>query len=49
MEILFIVLFAYLRKMRTESLQKAAEAAAYKAKEVLAVDQLKQALPALAK
>lgn len=49
MEILFIVLFAYLRKIRSEKLQKAAEYAASQAKDVLPVDQVKQALPALAK
>jgi hypothetical protein len=49
MEILFVVLFAYLRKTRSESLQRAAKAAASKGKEVLAVDQIKQALPNLIK
>ena len=38
MEILFIVLFTYIRKIRSEKLQKAAEVAASKAKEVLPVD-----------
>lgn len=49
MEILFIVLFAYLRKIRSEKLQKAAGAAVSKAKEALPVDQVKQALPTLVK
>jgi hypothetical protein len=35
MELLFIVLFRYLRKIKSERLQKAAELAASKAKEVL--------------
>jgi len=35
MELLFIVLFRYLRKIRSEQLQKAAEVAASKAKQVL--------------
>jgi hypothetical protein len=35
MELLFIVLFRYLRKIRTEQLQKAADLAASKAKQVL--------------
>lgn len=49
MEILFIVLFAYLRKIRSEKLQQAAEAATSKARDVLPVDQVKQALPTLLK
>ena len=49
MEILFILLFAYMRKIKAEKLQKIAEAAALKAKEVLPVDQAKQAMPALVK
>ena len=49
MEILFIVLFAYMRKIKAEKLQKVAEAAALRAKEVLPVDQVKQAMPALVK
>lgn len=49
MEILFIVLFAYLRRMRSQRLQKAAEAAASKAKEILPLDHAKQAMPALIK
>ena len=47
MEILFIVLFAYMRRIKAEKLQKIAEAAASKAKEVLPVDQAKKAMPAL--
>lgn len=49
MEILFIVLFAYLCRLRSQRLLKAAEAAASKAKELLPLDQAKQALPALIK
>lgn len=49
MEVLFVVLFAYLRKMRSEKLQKAAEAAASKAQATLPLDQVKQALPAMMK
>lgn len=49
MEILFIVLFAYMRRIKAEKLQKIAEAAASKAKEVLPVDKAKQAMPALMK
>lgn len=49
MEILFIVLFAYLRRMKSERLQKTAGAAASKAKEILPLDQAKQAMPALIK
>jgi len=37
MEILFIVLFAYLRKLRSTQLQKIADAAAEKAKHALPV------------
>ena len=47
MEILFIVLFTYMRRIKAEKLQKLGEAAASKAKEVLPVDQAKQAMPAL--
>jgi hypothetical protein len=35
MELLFIVLFRYLKKIRRESLQKAADLAAEKAKQAL--------------
>ena len=49
MEILFIVLFAYLGRMRSERLQRAAEAAASKARETLPLDQAKKAVPALIK
>lgn len=49
MEILFIVLFAYLRRIKLERLQKAAEAAASKAKETLPLDQAKHATSALLK
>jgi hypothetical protein len=37
MELLFILLFRYLRKIRTEQLQKAAEAAAARAKQVIPI------------
>jgi hypothetical protein len=37
MELLFIVLFRYIRKIRAEQLQKAAEIAASKAKTVMPV------------
>ena len=38
MEILFIVLFAYMRRVRAEKLQKFADAASSKAREVLPVE-----------
>ena len=38
METLFIVLFAYIRKIRAEQLQKIADAASSKAREVLPVE-----------
>jgi hypothetical protein len=37
MELLFIILFRYLRKMKTEHLQKAADLTAEKAKQALPV------------
>jgi len=37
MELLFIALFRYLRKLKSESLQKAADLAAEKAKQALPV------------
>ena len=40
MELLFVLLFRYLRKLRSEQLQKAAE---------IAADKAKQALPLIAK
>ena len=49
MEILFIVLFAYLGRMRSERLQRVAEAAASKAREILPLDQANKAVPALIK
>lgn len=49
MEILFIILFAYLRRMKSERLKMAAEAAASKAKEVLPLDQAKKAMPVFIK
>ncbi|KAL9131135.1 MAG: hypothetical protein Q9175_006843 [Cornicularia normoerica] len=49
LQILFIVLFAYLRRWKSERLQRAAEATASKAKEVLPFDQAKQAVSALIK
>lgn len=47
MEILFIVLFAYIRKMKSKRLQKVAETATSKAKSFVAISQAKQAMPAL--
>ena len=47
MEILFIVLFAYVRRVRSEKIQKFAEAAASQAKQAAA--QAKQSMPAIAK
>lgn len=49
MEILFTVIFAYLRRMKLEGLERAADAAASKAKEIIPLDQAKQAMPALTK
>ena len=49
MEVLFIVLFAYLRKVRSQQLQKAANLAASKASDVLPIEQVKQAFPTLVK
>ena len=49
MEVLFVVLFAYMRRVKARELRKIAEAAASKAKEVLPVDKAKQAMPALMK
>ena len=49
MEILFVVLFAYMRRIKSEKLRKAAEAAASKAKEVLPMEQAKQAMPTFIK
>ena len=49
MEILFILLFAYLRKMKSERLQKAAQDANFRANETLHLDQAKQALPVIIK
>lgn len=37
MELMFILLFRYLRKMKSEQLQKAADIAASKAKQVLPI------------
>jgi hypothetical protein len=37
MELLFIVLFRYLKRIRSENLQKAAELAAEKAKQALPI------------
>lgn len=47
MELLFVILFAYLRKMKSEKLQKVAEAAAAQAKQVTV--QAKQTVPMLTK
>ena len=49
MEILFILLFAYLRRMKSERLQKAAQAAKFRANETLHLDQAKQVLPVIIK
>lgn len=49
MEILFVVLFAYLRKLKLRRLEKAAEAATARAKEILPLDQAKQVMPMLVK
>lgn len=49
MEILFIVLFAYLRRMKSERLQKATKAVSSEAKETLPLDLAKQAIPVLTK
>ncbi|KAL8824403.1 MAG: hypothetical protein Q9191_005082 [Dirinaria sp. TL-2023a] len=47
MELLFVILFAYMRKMKSEKLRKVAEAAAAQAKQV--TDQAKQTVPMLTK
>ena len=47
MEILFLVLFAYVRKVRSEKLQRFAEAAASQAQKATA--QAKKSMPAIAK
>ena len=47
MEILFTLLFAYLRRLKLERLQKAAEAAKFRTKGILPFDQAKQAIPAV--
>ena len=53
MEILFIVLFAYMRKVRDDKLKKAVEISLSRANEVLpleaAVDRAKQSMPAIVK
>ena len=49
MELLFVVLFAYLRKLKSERLSRAAEVAASKAKGALPIDQATQMLPTLSK
>lgn len=53
MEILFIVLFSYLKRIRNEKLKMAAQIAASKANDVLpietAVEQAKQSMPAVLK
>ena len=49
MEILFVVLFGYLRRLQLERLQKVSGAAASKTKEIIAFDQAKQAIPVLIK
>ena len=47
MEILFVLLFAYLRRLRAKKLKKAADALASKASEVGA--SAKQSMPTIAK
>ena len=53
MELLFILLFAYVRKLRSEKLRRVAEAASSKAKEVIPLeavaDKAKQVMPTLMK
>lgn len=53
MEILFIVLFAYIRKIRAQKLQNVADAASSRAKEVLPVkaviDKAKEVTSAMVK
>ncbi|KAL9640137.1 MAG: hypothetical protein Q9164_000460 [Protoblastenia rupestris] len=53
MELLFILLFGYMRRLRDQKLRQAAEAAAIKAKEVLpletAIERAKQSMPAIMK
>ncbi|KAL9125210.1 MAG: hypothetical protein Q9217_005549 [Psora testacea] len=53
MEILFVVLFAYMRRLRDRKLRRAAEVAATKAKEVFpleaAAERVRQSIPALMK
>ncbi|KAL6715718.1 ADP/ATP carrier protein [Lecanora helva] len=49
MEILFILIFTYLRRLKSEKLQKAAKLAASKATEVLPTDQTRRVLPYLPK
>ena len=44
-----MIVFAYLRKIRSAKLQKAAETLASKATQVLPLDQAKEALPVLSK
>ena len=48
MEILFIVLFAYLRRIKPEQLQKAADVATSKAKKILSLEKSDQAVSTLA-
>jgi hypothetical protein len=47
MEVLFIVSFAYLRKVRSEKIQRLAEAVASQARQAAA--QARQSMPAMAK
>lgn len=55
-ELLFVLLFVYVRQVRQEKLQKLSDAAVAKAKEIdtqkladLAAEKLKQVTPAIAK
>jgi hypothetical protein len=49
MELLFVVLFAYLRKLKSEKLTRAAEGVASKAKETLPIEKATKMLPILSK
>ena len=49
MEIMFILLFSYLRRMKSERLKKVAEAAKFRANESLHLYQAKQAIPMFTK
>lgn len=44
-----MVLFAYMRRIRAEQLQKVADAAASKARGILPIEKAKQAMPVIVK